>query len=127
MMMTMMTLKSTLSFLLALSSLAQVRAEGFTYPTDTQNAFIEGDLVNVTWDVVAPRISLYEVCVDAIPLERELLPYKTNKYHSHEFIHLYMFYIANTTIKKKNRKHLKPPQLHLERHPRSLPRIRLRL
>ncbi|KAL4744794.1 hypothetical protein BDW72DRAFT_74559 [Aspergillus terricola var. indicus] len=34
----------------------------FTFPTETENRFIVADLVNVTWDVVAPVISLYENC-----------------------------------------------------------------
>ncbi|KAL3440145.1 hypothetical protein BJX65DRAFT_300699 [Aspergillus insuetus] len=34
----------------------------FTFPTENQNRFIVADLVNVTWDVVAPVISLYESC-----------------------------------------------------------------
>ncbi|KAL4787059.1 hypothetical protein BJX76DRAFT_354471 [Aspergillus varians] len=34
----------------------------FTFPTEAKNRFTVADLVNVTWDVVAPRISLYESC-----------------------------------------------------------------
>ncbi|KAL4800856.1 hypothetical protein BDV19DRAFT_352246 [Aspergillus venezuelensis] len=34
----------------------------FTYPTATEYQFIVADLVNVTWDVTAPVISLYELC-----------------------------------------------------------------
>ncbi|KAE8136637.1 hypothetical protein BDV38DRAFT_271976 [Aspergillus pseudotamarii] len=39
-----------------------VSAENFTFPTDFGSRFIVGDQVNVTWDVVTPRISLYEAC-----------------------------------------------------------------
>ncbi|BDD56158.1 hypothetical protein MPDQ_000979 [Monascus purpureus] len=66
-----MALKSTLKSLICLPLLALaplVRAEGFTYPVG-DTIFIEGDLVNVTWDIVSPRISLYESCAEAIPLE----------------------------------------------------------
>ncbi|KAL4868871.1 hypothetical protein BDV12DRAFT_196849 [Aspergillus spectabilis] len=34
----------------------------FTFPTEAENRFIVADLVNVTWDVVAPVVSLYESC-----------------------------------------------------------------
>ncbi|KAL3474754.1 hypothetical protein BJX99DRAFT_230961 [Aspergillus californicus] len=34
----------------------------FTFPTEDEYQFIVADLVNVTWDVVAPVISLYESC-----------------------------------------------------------------
>ncbi|KAL4926875.1 uncharacterized protein BDV17DRAFT_268798 [Aspergillus undulatus] len=34
----------------------------FTFPTKAENRFIVADQVNVTWDVVAPVISLYESC-----------------------------------------------------------------
>jgi hypothetical protein len=34
----------------------------FTFPTADENRFRVADLVNVTWDVVAPLISLYETC-----------------------------------------------------------------
>ncbi|KAL4966165.1 uncharacterized protein BDV14DRAFT_171692 [Aspergillus stella-maris] len=34
----------------------------FTYPTATEYQFIVADLVNLTWDVAAPVISLYELC-----------------------------------------------------------------
>jgi hypothetical protein len=34
----------------------------FTFPTEAEHRFIVADLVNVTWDVVAPVISLYERC-----------------------------------------------------------------
>ncbi|KAE8386794.1 hypothetical protein BDV23DRAFT_162485 [Aspergillus alliaceus] len=37
-------------------------AGGFTFPTDLDKRFIVGDQINVTWDVVTPRISLYERC-----------------------------------------------------------------
>jgi hypothetical protein len=37
-------------------------AGNFTFPTEDQSRFIVADLVNVTWDVVAPRISLYQTC-----------------------------------------------------------------
>ena len=46
-----------------------VRAEGFTFPTSTEDEFIVGDLVNVSWNVVSSRISLYEVCSSAVALE----------------------------------------------------------
>ncbi|KAE8359136.1 hypothetical protein BDV27DRAFT_149832 [Aspergillus caelatus] len=39
-----------------------VSAENFTFPTEFGSRFIVGDQVNVTWDVVTPRISLYEYC-----------------------------------------------------------------
>ncbi|OGM42552.1 hypothetical protein ABOM_007923 [Aspergillus bombycis] len=39
-----------------------VTAGGFTFPTESQYRFIVGDQVNITWDVVTPRISLYEEC-----------------------------------------------------------------
>ncbi|KAF5856652.1 hypothetical protein ETB97_007041 [Aspergillus alliaceus] len=34
-------------------------AGGFTFPTDLDKRFIVGDQINVTWDVVTPRISFY--------------------------------------------------------------------
>ena len=34
----------------------------FIFPTEAENRFIVADLVNVTWDVVAPLISIYESC-----------------------------------------------------------------
>lgn len=34
----------------------------FTFPTSTEYRFIVADLVNVTWDVTAPRMALYETC-----------------------------------------------------------------
>jgi hypothetical protein len=37
-------------------------AGNFTFPTEAEYRFIVADLVNVTWDVVAPLISLYERC-----------------------------------------------------------------
>lgn len=37
-------------------------AGNFTFPTEAENRFIVADLVNVTWDVVAPLVSLYESC-----------------------------------------------------------------
>ncbi|PWY63119.1 hypothetical protein BO83DRAFT_371548 [Aspergillus eucalypticola CBS 122712] len=54
--------------LLALQCTCFVRAESFTYPTATEYQFIVGDLVNVSWDVVTSRVSLYEVCNTKIPL-----------------------------------------------------------
>ncbi|EHA25000.1 hypothetical protein ASPNIDRAFT_55190 [Aspergillus niger ATCC 1015] len=45
-----------------------VQAESFTYPTATEYEFIVGDLVNVSWDVVTSRVSLYEVCNTKISL-----------------------------------------------------------
>ncbi|RAL08480.1 uncharacterized protein BO97DRAFT_446121 [Aspergillus homomorphus CBS 101889] len=46
-----------------------VRAEGFTFPNDGNDRFIVGDLVNVTWDIVSARVSLYEMCATAVLLE----------------------------------------------------------
>ncbi|KAF3401659.1 hypothetical protein F1880_010068 [Penicillium rolfsii] len=37
-------------------------AGNFTFPTEAENQFIVADLVNVTWNVVAPLVSLYESC-----------------------------------------------------------------
>jgi hypothetical protein len=37
-------------------------AGNFTFPTEAVFRFIVADLVNVTWDVVAPLVSLYESC-----------------------------------------------------------------
>ncbi|KAJ6137428.1 hypothetical protein N7471_003914 [Penicillium samsonianum] len=37
-------------------------AGNFTFPTEAESRFRVADLVNVTWDVVAPLISLYETC-----------------------------------------------------------------
>ena len=34
----------------------------FNFPTEAENRFIVADLVNVTWDIVAPVISIYESC-----------------------------------------------------------------
>ncbi|KAJ5522799.1 hypothetical protein N7513_013372 [Penicillium frequentans] len=34
----------------------------FTFPTSTEYQFIVADLVNVTWDITAPRLALYETC-----------------------------------------------------------------
>ncbi|KAL2802579.1 hypothetical protein BJX63DRAFT_440792 [Aspergillus granulosus] len=34
----------------------------FTFPTEDEYQFIVADLVNITWDVVAPVVSLYESC-----------------------------------------------------------------
>jgi hypothetical protein len=48
-----------------------VLAEGFTFPTSDEYEFIVGDLVNVTWNVVTARFSLYEVCDTAVVLECE--------------------------------------------------------
>jgi hypothetical protein len=48
--------------LLSLICLALVNTESFLFPADTPVPFIEGDLVNVTWNVVTPRLSLFEVC-----------------------------------------------------------------
>ncbi|RAH84626.1 hypothetical protein BO86DRAFT_407583 [Aspergillus japonicus CBS 114.51] len=58
-----------LSLLLFTSQQSLVYADGFTFPTDDVYQFIVGDLVNVTWDWVSPRISLYEVCSTAVLLE----------------------------------------------------------
>ncbi|RAH43570.1 uncharacterized protein BO95DRAFT_444952, partial [Aspergillus brunneoviolaceus CBS 621.78] len=58
-----------LSWLLTTSQQCLVRAEGFTFPTTDVDEFIVGDLVNVTWDTVSPRISLYEMCATAVLLE----------------------------------------------------------
>ncbi|PYI00454.1 hypothetical protein BO78DRAFT_330011 [Aspergillus sclerotiicarbonarius CBS 121057] len=55
--------------LLTLQDGCSVRAEGFTFPTSTEDEFIVGDLVNVSWNVVTSRVSLYEVCSEAVPLE----------------------------------------------------------
>ncbi|GFN11492.1 transcription factor domain family protein [Aspergillus tubingensis] len=54
--------------LLALQCTCFVRAESFTYPTAKEYQFIVGDLVNVSWDVVTSRVSLYEVCNTKVPL-----------------------------------------------------------
>jgi hypothetical protein len=40
----------------------RIQAGNFTFPTPSEYRFIVGDEVNVTWDVVTPRISLYEEC-----------------------------------------------------------------
>ena len=39
-------------------------AGNFTFPTEAaaENGFRVADLVNVTWDVVAPLVSIYETC-----------------------------------------------------------------
>ncbi|KAE8151680.1 hypothetical protein BDV25DRAFT_138603 [Aspergillus avenaceus] len=37
-------------------------AGNFTYPTETEYRFRDGDQVNVTWDVVTPRLNLWELC-----------------------------------------------------------------
>jgi hypothetical protein len=37
-------------------------AGNFTFPTEDEYRFEVADLVNVTWGVVAPLISLYESC-----------------------------------------------------------------
>lgn len=37
-------------------------AGNFTFPTEAESRFRVADLVNVTWDVVAPLVSLYETC-----------------------------------------------------------------
>lgn len=37
-------------------------AKNFTFPTETESRFKVADLVNVTWDVLAPLVSLYESC-----------------------------------------------------------------
>ncbi|RAL04510.1 uncharacterized protein BO80DRAFT_398788 [Aspergillus ibericus CBS 121593] len=55
--------------LLALQERGFVRAEGFTFPTSTEYEFIVGDLVNVSWNVVTSRVSLYEVCSSAVALD----------------------------------------------------------
>lgn len=34
----------------------------FTFPTEAVSRFIVADLVNVTWNVLAPLVSLYESC-----------------------------------------------------------------
>ncbi|OKL61990.1 hypothetical protein UA08_02548 [Talaromyces atroroseus] len=62
--------------LLAVAQTTTVRAEGFTFPTDQEDEFIVGDLVNVTWDVVTARFSLYESCETAVALESN----STNNY-----------------------------------------------
>ncbi|PYH63793.1 EGFR-like transmembrane domain-containing protein [Aspergillus vadensis CBS 113365] len=54
--------------LLSLQYNCLARAESFTYPTAKEYQFIVGDLVNVSWDVVTSRVSLYEVCNTKIPL-----------------------------------------------------------
>ncbi|OJJ69838.1 hypothetical protein ASPBRDRAFT_208555 [Aspergillus brasiliensis CBS 101740] len=54
--------------LLALQYRCLVQAESFTYPTATEFQFIVGDLVNVSWDVLTSRVSLYEVCNTQVPL-----------------------------------------------------------
>ncbi|RDK45867.1 hypothetical protein M752DRAFT_210129 [Aspergillus phoenicis ATCC 13157] len=54
--------------LLVLQYRCLVQAESFTYPTATEYEFIVGDLVNVSWDVVTSRVSLYEVCNTKISL-----------------------------------------------------------
>ena len=64
--------------LLALQCTCFVRAESFTYPTAKEYQFIVGDLVNVSWDVVTSRVSLYEVCNTKIPL---LCRYTYNCHH----------------------------------------------
>lgn len=37
-------------------------AGNFTFPTEAESTFRVADLVNVTWDVIAPLVSLYETC-----------------------------------------------------------------
>ncbi|KAL2004827.1 hypothetical protein VTN00DRAFT_3100 [Thermoascus crustaceus] len=64
-----------LVFLLYCCYLPLIDAEGFTFPTHDNNIFIVGDVVNVTWNVFAARISLYQVCNGAVSLERNV----TNK------------------------------------------------
>ncbi|OOO06028.1 hypothetical protein OAory_01016890 [Aspergillus oryzae] len=39
-----------------------IAAGNFTFPTESESRFIVGDQVNITWDVLTPRISLYEEC-----------------------------------------------------------------
>lgn len=56
-------------FVAATTIIPPVQAEGFTFPNSQEYEFIVGDLVNVSWDVVTPRFSLYEVCDTAVILE----------------------------------------------------------
>lgn len=65
---------SLLLFLLCCCHLPVVDAEGFTFPTNDDNVFIVGDVVNVTWDVSTPRLSLYEACNEVLELERKYPP-----------------------------------------------------
>ncbi|KAL2215410.1 hypothetical protein M432DRAFT_625529 [Thermoascus aurantiacus ATCC 26904] len=67
---------SLLLLLLCCRHLPVVDAEGFTFPTNDDNVFIVGDVVNVTWDVSTPRLSLYEACNEVLELEHNV----TNKY-----------------------------------------------
>lgn len=54
----------------------------FTFPTSTEYQFIVADLVNVTWDITAPRLALYETCgTSNRALEGELL-YRLHLYKS---------------------------------------------
>lgn len=56
-----------------------VSAGNFTFPTDFGSRFIVGDQVNVTWDVVTPRISLYEYC----GAEQWIIARKQSYYYLH--------------------------------------------
>ena len=40
----------------------RIMPEGFTFPTNDENRFIVADQVNITWEIAAPVISLYESC-----------------------------------------------------------------
>ncbi|PWY83379.1 hypothetical protein BO70DRAFT_352243 [Aspergillus heteromorphus CBS 117.55] len=71
--------RRAISFVCILPSLRYplvARAEGFTFPTEKADEFITGDLVNVSWNVVTSRMSLYEVCSSTTPLELNI----TNNY-----------------------------------------------
>ncbi|CAG7973048.1 unnamed protein product [Penicillium nalgiovense] len=52
-------------------------AGNFTFPTEAERRFRVADLVNITWDVVAPLISLYETCGSN---DRAIEERTTNKY-----------------------------------------------
>lgn len=62
-----------LVFLLYCCYLPLIDGEGFTFPTNDNNIFRVGDVVNVTWSVIAARISLYQVCNSALTLKSKYL------------------------------------------------------
>ncbi|OOQ86431.1 hypothetical protein PEBR_21340 [Penicillium brasilianum] len=54
----------------------------FTFPTEAVSRFIVADLVNVTWNVLAPLVSLYESCGS----DDRALEEKTNNNYSYVWI-----------------------------------------
>jgi hypothetical protein len=57
-------------FFLALTWFSLADAEGFTFPTDSDDQFIVDDIVVVAWDVGTPRLSLYEDCGEVASLDQ---------------------------------------------------------